>query len=626
MGKRPWQIWLVFGVSLLLAIAAMTWLTGQVMRLDEAEATAQARMEQDERIGAALWRMDGALSQLLATEAGRPVGAYRPVLVAAKGKAATETSQSVSPLLLQSSEFVLLHFEVDANDCWASPQCPDEQQLSLALSNGASVGSVSRSRERLMELSDSVRPDVLLERIPDNLVVQDFANVATNFAFTPPQVIVNTVNLGVLQEQLQVQQTDQQEQMEQYDQEPTPRRQARAQQQANDFNQRFNSLQTAAQQALLNQHAYGANEPNPDMLLESGGPVSLTQTQPIWMEERLLLVRQVNVGAHAFVQGCWLDWPAIKRSLLKQVDDLLPNADLRPVASSDSPPINRMLASLPVEVLPPPLEVFRNGMSPMQAALLVAWGCLAAVTIAVAGLLHGVMRLSERRASFVSAVTHELRTPLTTFRMYSEMLVEGMVAPEKQDDYLRTLRSEADRLSHLVDNVLHYAKLEKSKAGWELSRCHVVNLLPAISERLESRAEQCGLRIEWVEAEEVADLEVETNPGALEQILFNLVDNACKYGRPHAAPRMELEVSSRGAWVAISLRDFGPGVAPDVRRRMFQPFSRNEEVGPAPGVGLGLALCRRLARQLKGKLDYEPASPGARFTLLLPKAGPSKNS
>ncbi len=75
-------------------------------------------------------------------------------------------------------------------------------------------------------------------------------------------------------------------------------------------------------------------------------------------------------------------------------------------------------------------------------------------------MLRGVLALSERRASFVSAVTHELRSPLTTFRMYAEMLAEGMVRDEQQRDrYLSTLRQEADRLSHLVDNVLQYARL-----------------------------------------------------------------------------------------------------------------------------------------------------------------------
>ena len=77
-----------------------------------------------------------------------------------------------------------------------------------------------------------------------------------------------------------------------------------------------------------------------------------------------------------------------------------------------------------------------------------------------------MVALSERRGAFVSAVTHELRTPLTTFRMYAEMLAEGMVpSPEARQKYLETLRREADRLAHLVENVLQYARLERGRPG-----------------------------------------------------------------------------------------------------------------------------------------------------------------
>ncbi len=73
----------------------------------------------------------------------------------------------------------------------------------------------------------------------------------------------------------------------------------------------------------------------------------------------------------------------------------------------------------------------------MMLSLAAAWACVTVAAAAVAVLLWGVMRLSERRAAFVSAVTHELRTPLTTFQMYAEMLAEGMVPDvEQQHRYL----------------------------------------------------------------------------------------------------------------------------------------------------------------------------------------------
>src|SRR6185312_16265337 len=86
--------------------------------------------------------------------------------------------------------------------------------------------------------------------------------------------------------------------------------------------------------------------------------------------------------------------------------------------------------------------------SPVRYSLLIAWTAIALATVAVAPVLRCVLSLSERRASFVSAVTHELRTPLTTFRMYAEMLSEDMVPDETaRRGYLHTLRVEAERLT-----------------------------------------------------------------------------------------------------------------------------------------------------------------------------------
>ncbi|HEV3074772.1 MAG TPA: ATP-binding protein [Thermoanaerobaculia bacterium] len=103
----------------------------------------------------------------------------------------------------------------------------------------------------------------------------------------------------------------------------------------------------------------------------------------------------------------------------------------------------------------------------------------------------------------------------------------------------------------------------------------------------------------------------------------NLADNACKYGRNPADPRLHLTVQLRERRAVISLRDHGPGLACGGRRRLFHPFHRSAEQasGEAPGVGLGLALSQRLARDFGGDLRaVDPADGGAAFELTLPLA------
>jgi signal transduction histidine kinase len=368
----------------------------------------------------------------------------------------------------------------------------------------------------------------------------------------------------------------------------------------------------------------------------NGGVLTLPSTDmsgvpmtPLWIGGQLILARRIVAGGQEYVQGCLLDWPGIKAVLLETISDLLPEADFEPVAAlpADSPAAmpadeGRMLAALPVRLVADRLpNEGDQRLSPILLSLAVAWTCMALAAAAVAGLVVGVLRLSERRASFVTAVTHELRTPLTTFQMYAEMLAEGMV-PEgpEQHQYLVTLRTEAVRLTHLVENVLCYARLERGRADGRRESLPLGLLVGRIAERLHARAEQSGMRL-VVEGDDAARAAiVRANPSAVEQILFNLLDNACKYASGSDDPRLHLVLALGRDTAEVSLGDHGPGVAASVRRRLFRPFSKSarEAAHSAPGVGLGLALSRRLARDMGGDLRLDAAAPGARFLLLLP--------
>ena len=266
-----------------------------------------------------------------------------------------------------------------------------------------------------------------------------------------------------------------------------------------------------------------------------------------------------------------------------------------------------------------PASTIKDG-SGLKMALLLSWLGIGLAAIASALLLNGVMKLSERRASFVSAVTHELRTPLTTFRMYSEMLAERMVPPEKQQDYANTLRLQADRLSHLVENVLQFARLERSSAKPNTENVLICDLIERFSLRLSERATESDMKLSIKIDEAVSGTSIQTHSASIEQVLFNLVDNACKYAKPNSRNLIELRCNRVGKTVQFSVRDYGPGVAPKFKKTMFQPFSKSDidAANTAPGVGLGLALCQRMARSQGGRLFHESQTDGAKFVLELP--------
>ena len=344
--------------------------------------------------------------------------------------------------------------------------------------------------------------------------------------------------------------------------------------------------------------------------------------KPLWLEQELLLVRNASLDGKPRVQGVWVDWEKLRGQLLSAVTDLLPNASLAPALADVAQLDPSALVTLPVKLTAGAISLpITNGWSALQRALAIAWICLAIAAVATALVLHRAMLLSERRGAFVSAVTHELRTPLTTFQLYSEMLADDMVPDaEKRREYLRTLCDESTRLTHLVENVLAYSRIERGRTAARVERITVGDLIARIEPRLRRRCEEVDLTLEVSLPSDIADRVMNVDAMGVEQILFNLVDNACKYAAPKSDPRtLHLELSTTGPRLAFRIRDHGPGISRQQQKRLFQPFEKSatDAAHSAPGVGLGLALCRRLAREMGGDLVLEKAESGACFALRL---------
>lgn len=338
----------------------------------------------------------------------------------------------------------------------------------------------------------------------------------------------------------------------------------------------------------------------------------------VWIGGELYLLRRVEFSGPALtgmIQGVWLDSSEVRELLLAEISDLLDGADLKPRLNGESDPLS--LVSLPFH-----LER-KDGVSAdpvgWNATLIAGWIAVLAAIGMAAVLVHGVMRLSERRASFVSAVTHELRTPLTTFRLYSDMLETGAVKPEKRGDYLRVLSREADRLSHLVENVLAFSRIERGNARSSVREIPSMDLLEVSRERLEARLATAGMILEMGGT---CDAEVRADTAAVEHILFNLIDNAAKYAAGSEPPVVNIAAKPVDRFVEIRVSDHGPGIPASEHGRIFRAFhkSAHEAAESKPGVGLGLALSKRLAREQGGDLVCEASGTGACFVLKLPKA------
>lgn len=342
--------------------------------------------------------------------------------------------------------------------------------------------------------------------------------------------------------------------------------------------------------------------------------------QPAWIGGEAFLLREVRDEALTErIEGVWLKTDEFRTMLLGEISDLLPRADLQPSREVGLAADALTLASFPWRLVPGEAAMVS---SPLRGAvtnsLIAGWVAVVIALGAGAALVRGIMKLSERRASFVSAVTHELRTPLTTFRLYADMLESGVVTDgAKQASYFRTLRREADRLSHLVENVLAFSRIERRPTEPELVGLVVDELLKGMRQRFEERLAGAGLRL-LVDVPE--GLCLQGNATEIEHVLFNLIDNAAKYAAGSEPAEVCLGASRVGQSIELSVCDHGPGIAESERREVFRAFHKSAQAAAEsrPGVGLGLSLSRRLARGMHGELDCQASAGGACFVLRLP--------
>ncbi len=256
----------------------------------------------------------------------------------------------------------------------------------------------------------------------------------------------------------------------------------------------------------------------------------------------------------------------------------------------------------------------------LRGTVVSAWLISALSIVILFGLLAFYARLERRRSDFVSAVTHELRTPLTSFQLYTEMLKEGNLPPEKVKEYHETLYQETRRLGHLVENVLSFARLTRGKTRGRRDVGSCSQLLPSLFAKVGERLKKAGVELHASLDPRTGLLSLRTDLLSLEQILTNLADNTIKYVEsPH--PTVTISTMQGRRSLAIRFSDNGQGIPQDLQRGLFRPFSRSAKAvqGRKPGVGLGLALSRDLARSIGGDLALERSDgKGTTFLLTLP--------
>ncbi len=237
--------------------------------------------------------------------------------------------------------------------------------------------------------------------------------------------------------------------------------------------------------------------------------------------------------------------------------------------------------------------------------------------------------IAERRASrmksdFIANVSHELKTPLSLIRMFGEMVATGRhKGEETAREYGGIITRESERLSHLIDNVLDFARLERGKASYDFAEGDLQPVLERALDVCRYRLEKERLKLRTRVERNLPPVRMDEN--AMTLVILNLVDNAVKYASDGGAVEVALDRSPGG--VMVSVRDYGPGIPADEQVRIFERFYRAQSARDrnVRGSGIGLALVRHIAEAHGGYVSVESpvppvddSGPGAMFRVYLP--------
>lgn len=233
-------------------------------------------------------------------------------------------------------------------------------------------------------------------------------------------------------------------------------------------------------------------------------------------------------------------------------------------------------------------------------------------------LFHDITQLKQTdrvRRDFVANVSHELRTPLSILHGYIETLLDNpQASPEELARILQVMERHSNRLGLLLDDLLSLAQLESRDAALQFGDVPLAELFDNVARDWEKKLAEKRLKI-------VVDLPpdariIRADETRLQEVLYNLLDNAVKYSRENGEIR--LEAAQQGPEIALSVTDNGIGISKDDLPRIFERFYRADKArsseGTRRGTGLGLAIVKHIAQLHGGRVEAR-SEPGKGTTI-----------
>ena len=225
-------------------------------------------------------------------------------------------------------------------------------------------------------------------------------------------------------------------------------------------------------------------------------------------------------------------------------------------------------------------------------------------------------RAEQQRQEFTANVSHELKTPLTSIMGYAEIIAGGIAKPEDVAPFAGKIRTEAQRLLALIEGIIHLSRLDEGGETVAFEPVELSALCDTVRDRLQSKVAGKGIALR-IEGEPAA---VSGQRRTLEQMIFNLTDNAINYNKPQGSVTLTTGTESGRPFVQVS--DTGIGIAPADQQRVFERFYRVDKSHSkmTGGTGLGLSIVKHGAALHHAEVELKSAlGEGTCITLRFPK-------
>ena len=227
-----------------------------------------------------------------------------------------------------------------------------------------------------------------------------------------------------------------------------------------------------------------------------------------------------------------------------------------------------------------------------------------------------ILQNARMRQEFTANVSHELKTPLTAISGYAELIEAGMASPEDAQRFAAGIHKNSDRLLTLINDIIRLSQLDGPNEETTFERLNLYELARNCVDNLQMNAAKHHVTVSL----QGKDCFLMANRQMMEELLYNLCDNAIRYNRENGSVLVEVAPTEENAMLRVS--DTGIGISKEHQERIFERFyrvdkSRSKSTG---GTGLGLAIVKHIIAIHKAKLDLKSEKgKGTQITVLFPK-------